>query len=95
MRVVVRAKADADLDSIFDWISKDSRRAAAEMIRHIRTRVRRLGEREFTYTGRPGLDPGTRELVVYPYIVVYEVHEDRGEIVVLAIVHGARDREEH
>ena len=42
--------------------------------------------------GRPGLDPGTRELIEYPYIIVYEVHEDRGEIVVLYVVHGARDR---
>ncbi len=42
--------------------------------------------------GRPGLDPGTRELIAYPYIIVYEVHEDRGEIEVLEVVHGARDR---
>jgi toxin ParE1/3/4 len=43
--------------------------------------------------GRPGLDPGTRELVDPPYLIVYEVHEDRGEIEVLYIVHAARDRE--
>ena len=42
--------------------------------------------------GRPGLERGTRELVIGPYIVVYEVHEDRGEVVVLAVVHGAQDR---
>jgi toxin ParE1/3/4 len=44
--------------------------------------------------GRPGLDPGTRELVEPPYIIVYEVHEARGEIEVLYIVHGAQNREE-
>jgi plasmid stabilization system protein ParE len=43
--------------------------------------------------GRPGLDPGTRELIEYPYIIVYEVHLERGEIEILAIVHGARHRE--
>lgn len=42
--------------------------------------------------GRLGLNPGTRELIENPYIIVYEVHEDRGEIVVLAIVHGAQKR---
>jgi plasmid stabilization system protein ParE len=47
---------------------------------------------ELTYMGRPGLDPGTHELVEYPYIIVYEVREQGGEIVVLAIVHGAQDR---
>jgi plasmid stabilization system protein ParE len=42
---------------------------------------------------RPGLDAGTRELVEYPYIIVYEVHAEREEIVVLSVVHGAQDRE--
>jgi len=37
--------------------------------------------------------PGTRELIEYPYIIVYEVHEDRGDILVLSVVHGAQDRE--
>ena len=49
-------------------------------------------EPELTYMGRLGLNPGTRELIEKPYIIVYEVHEDRGEIVVLAIVHGAQKR---
>jgi plasmid stabilization system protein ParE len=43
--------------------------------------------------GRSGLDPGTRELIECPYLVVYEVHDDREEIVVLSAVHGAQDRE--
>jgi plasmid stabilization system protein ParE len=36
---------------------------------------------------------GTRELVEYPYIIVYKVDEAHREIVILSIVHGARDRE--
>jgi hypothetical protein len=40
---------------------------------------------ELTEMGRPGLDPGTRELIEYPYIIVCEVHEDRGDIVVLSM----------
>jgi len=41
---------------------------------------------------RIGRDPGTRELVVGPYIIVYEVHRDHDELSVLAIFHGAQDR---
>ena len=92
MKVVIRGKADADLDSIFNWINNDSKRAAAEVIRRIRTGCAGWASGS-SPTRRSGLEPGTRELVVYPYIVVYEVHEDRGEIVVLSIVHGAQDRE--
>jgi toxin ParE1/3/4 len=43
--------------------------------------------------GRSGLIEGTRELLEGPYIIVYKVFEERSEIVVLTVVHGARDRE--
>ena len=44
--------------------------------------------------GRPALlELGTRELIEYPYIIVYEVNAARGEIVVLSVVRGARERE--
>jgi toxin ParE1/3/4 len=39
---------------------------------------------------RPGLVEGTRELIEYPYIIVYTVIEERDEVVVLSIVHGAQ-----
>ena len=42
--------------------------------------------------GRPGLIEGTRELVEAPYIIVYRVDNEREEIVVLAIFHGAQNR---
>lgn len=43
--------------------------------------------------GRSGAEPGTREWVVprLPYIVVYEAHEVRDEIIVIAVFHGAQD----
>jgi toxin ParE1/3/4 len=93
MKILVRAKADEDLDGIFAWISRENPHAAAEIIRRIRQRIGRLATPGLENMGRPGLDPGTRELVVAPYIIVYEVHDARDEIEVLTIVHGARDRE--
>jgi toxin ParE1/3/4 len=92
MKIIVREKVDEDLDGIFAWIVKDSPRAAAEIIRRIRQRIDDLSMPGLEHMGRPGLDPGTRELVEPPYIIVYEVHEARGEIEVLQIVHGAQDR---
>jgi toxin ParE1/3/4 len=52
----------------------------------------RLETPELTHMGRPGLVEGTRELLEWPYIIVYKVHEDRDEIVVVSIVHGAQKR---
>ncbi len=93
MKLIIREQVDADLDRIFEWIAKDSPRAATEVIRRIRQRIGRLATPGLEHMGRPGLDAGTRELVEPPYLIVYEVHEAREEIEVLYVVHTARDRE--
>jgi toxin ParE1/3/4 len=93
MKVVVREAAADDLDDILDWISKDNPRAAAELVRRILTRIDRLTIPGLSHIGRPGLVEGTRELIEPPYIIVYVVDESADEVAVLAIVHGARDRE--
>ena len=62
------------------------------MIARIEAKVMRLGTPELANMGRRGLVEGTRELLEYPYIVVYKVYEERDEIVVISIVHGAQDR---
>ncbi|MES2197681.1 MAG: type II toxin-antitoxin system RelE/ParE family toxin [Pseudomonadota bacterium] len=93
MRIVVREAAAGDLDEILDWISRDNPRAAADLTRRILARIDRLAIPGLSHMGRPGLVEGTRELVEPPYIIVYMIDEPAEEISVLAIVHGARDRE--
>jgi len=60
------------------------------------TRIRQAAERlrEFPYMGRTSHASGTYEWPVQrlPYIIVYEVHEDRAEVSVLGVFHGAEDR---
>lgn len=55
-------------------------------------KIGNLDMTELTNMGRPGLEPGTRELIASPYIIVYEVHEERGEIEIVAVMHGAQKR---
>src|SRR5271170_8378257 len=93
MKVIVRESAGADLDHIAEWIAQNSPSAATRMVATICDRITVLETDELAHMGRPGLVEGTRELLEYPYIVVYQVHEDRGQVVVLSIVHGAQDRE--
>ncbi len=92
MRITFEPAARAELEHIYEWIKKDNPRAAYTMVARIKARVGLLMTSGLAYMGRPGLDPGTNELLEYPYIIVYEVHEQRDEIVVLSIVHGAQDR---
>jgi toxin ParE1/3/4 len=92
MKFIVRKSARRDLDGIFDWISKDNPRAARRVISRILSRIARLATSDLANQGRRGLIPGTREVVERPYVIVYRVDKAAEAIVILAVVHTARDR---
>ena len=93
MKVIIRESAEDDLDRIFNWIAKDNPHAAANMVARIRDHINLLELDSVVGMGRRGLIAGTRELVEYPYIIVYGISERRDVLEVLTIVHGARNRE--
>ncbi|HEV8014535.1 MAG TPA: type II toxin-antitoxin system RelE/ParE family toxin [Stellaceae bacterium] len=93
MKVVIREAAADDLDKIYDWITQENPRAAVDAVVRIRERIERLELAALAHMGRPGRVRDTRELVEYPYIIVYHVVEDRDEVIILSIIHGARDRQ--
>jgi plasmid stabilization system protein ParE len=66
---------------------------AIRIVANIRDQIGFLETDELARMGRQGFIEGTRELIEYPYIIVYRVDEQRREIVVISIIHGVRDRE--
>jgi toxin ParE1/3/4 len=92
MKLAIRQEAVADIENIFAWIAADNPAAAISVVRRIREKIGALLTPGFAKMGRVGREEGTRELVVGSYIVVYEVRESDDEIIVLAVLHGARDR---
>jgi toxin ParE1/3/4 len=92
MKVVLHHSALADLDDLHAWISKQNPSAATAMVARIRDRISFLEIDSLAQMGRPGLVPGTRELIEYPYIIVYRLNDRLGEVNVLAIFHGAQSR---
>jgi toxin ParE1/3/4 len=92
MRVVIREAAYDDLDRIYAWIAKDRPRSADTVIERILESAERLGR--FPYMGHVGATSGTYEWVVpgLPYILVYQVRENDGLVLVDAVFHGAQDR---
>ena len=82
MKVIIGKKAQDDLDRIAEWIGRDNPPAAASMVARIRDHIDFLQEDNLAHMGRPGLVAGTRELIEHPYIIVYEVHDDRAEVYV-------------
>ena len=93
MKITFEPAARDELDHIFAWIAEGSPRAAFEMVARIEAKIIRLASPGLTHTGRPGLVESTRELLEWPYIIVYKVDEANDEIVIISVMHGARDRE--
>ena len=87
MRIVWRPIAEADLDAIIDFITRDNPLAAIELGDTIMRRVVELAGQPRLY--RTGRVRGTREMVVHPnYVVVYRIK--RGTIEIVRILHAAR-----
>ena len=87
LRLVWRAKALDDLESITRYIAERNVSAADRLQATIEACAERLPDHPFLY--RPGRIEGTREAVVHPnYILVYRVGIDVIEIV--NVVHARR-----
>ena len=69
--------------------------SAARVVRALRERMNSVLLPELVNIGRPGRREGTRELVEWPYIIVYKADDDRNVVTILVVVHGARNDFEH
>ena len=79
-----------DLKQIHDYIAKDSRYYARNVIQEIVAKTETLTELPETGRTVPEIrDQNIRELIVYSYRLIYEISEFGVEI--LAIIHGRRD----
>jgi len=88
-RVVWTDPAVSDLDSIHEYISRDSEVYADSVLSEIFDAVDRLVD--YLQAGRvvPELnEPQTREIIVGSYRVMYETQDD--VIHILTVLHGAR-----
>ena len=93
MRVRYRRRAQLDIENIHEYIEKRNPRAATEVVARIRHAGDRLGM--WPHMGHVGRVRETYEwgVIGLPYIIVYEVDEAAGEVAIIAVFHGAQDRE--
>jgi toxin ParE1/3/4 len=75
-----------DLESLDAHIAEDAPEAAAATVERILSGIEAL--RRHPEMGRRGRVPGTRELVIAPWIVAHRAAQAAIEI--LAVIHGAR-----
>jgi toxin ParE1/3/4 len=93
MRVRFTLEALGHIAAIHAYIAERNPLSAARVVARILAAAERLGD--FPHIGHAGLAPGTYEWPVtgLPYILVHEVHEEDEEVVILAVFHGAQDRQ--
>lgn len=92
LKLAFSEPALADIEGIHDYVFRDSPGSALRLVQRIRQTAQRLRDQPFL--GRPGTDPGTREILVrqWPYVIVYEIHTAAKVVMVLRVFHGAHNR---
>ncbi len=91
MKVRYTPTATAELAELLDYIAQHSPQGARKVQARIGTIITLLSKHP--HAGPLTDDPGLRYIVAtpYPYLIFYEVAEEEGEIVIIALRHGARD----
>jgi addiction module RelE/StbE family toxin len=83
-------KARSDLEAVYEYIARDSRRLAQAFVVRVEAAVDRLAA--FPESGRMAPEfrrRDIRELIVQRYRVFYRIRA--GNVEVLSVLHGARD----
>ncbi len=90
MTIIWDERAREEFRQVVAYIRDHNPSAAARIRRAIQTSVARL--REQPQMGRPGRSGNYRELVITgtSYIVVYVIDESRSLVIIVSILHGAR-----
>jgi toxin ParE1/3/4 len=92
MRIIWSETAIANLIEIKEFIAQDKPGAA----RRVATRILASAEQlvKHPHLGHPGREPETRELVVAGTLYILPYRVLHGKIFILAVLHGAGDRDE-
>ena len=88
MQVVWTEQAITDLAEIETYIARDKPQAAERVAAHLVSSVEHLAE--FPQLGRQGRRPGTRELIIPPFVITYRLGPESLEI--LSVWHSRRLR---
>ena len=90
MIVHVSAEAEADLESIGDYIARDNPKRAISFIQDLRAKCMDLAHMARAYSLIPRYEQhGVRRCLHGDYLIFYR--EDAEKLIVLHVLHGAMD----
>ena len=89
MRLRWTLAAANDLEKIFDYLHHQNPQIAQQTVRRLYAEIRELSR--FPSRGRPGREPGTRELILsgLPYVIIFRTADQVVEV--LRIYHGSQN----
>jgi toxin ParE1/3/4 len=91
VEVVFRDEAVADLEEIGDYIARESPQRARDFVAEMKARCIDIGDNPRAAPRLAGWGKNVRRVVFGSYLIAYRIDASRKEVVVLRVVHGARD----
>ena len=88
-RLRFRPLAEADLDSIYDYIARDNPERAWSFVVELHEKCALLADRAGAGVRRDELSKGLRSFPVGRYVIFYRPESDGIEVV--RVLHGSRD----
>lgn len=88
---IISHKAEADLMEIWLTIAAHDPLAADRMSQLLEARINRLADHPELGPARDDIRRGARHLVEKPYLILYEWRQASNTVLIVRVVHGARD----
>lgn len=88
MIVVLSSRADANLESIGNWIANDNPLRAVTFVDELYAACVNIGDNPLLHAFVPG-SRSLRKTLFAPYAIYYRVRRDH--VLIVSIRHGARD----
>ncbi len=89
MQLILTPLAERDLESIGDYIAKDSPRRALSFVTELRVQCAKVAASPQAYCQRPELGEPVRSCAYGNYVIFFA--EDGGLVRIIRVLHGAMD----
>lgn len=92
MIVHLTTEAQRDLEQIADYIAQDNPQRALSFVLELRDKCLSLADTPYGFPFVPRYERyGIRRRVHNDYLIFYHVDSEKGQVLILHILHGARD----
>lgn len=88
-RVAFTPLAEADLESIGDYIAQDNPRRALSFLAELREQCGKIANAPLAYQARPELAENLRSCAYGHYVIFFQ--PDDADVLIVRVLHGAQD----